>query len=384
MTWWHANDIPAGLDKHIDNPSLFLSKYVDVPEPDEKEKRDKGKARDASLQHLIRNVRSKREFLDCFRESRRAFVPAGVLELRLTLRARLIVNHAGGVLENAGLALDRLTGEPYIPGSALKGIARTAAQAEGASQAETTLVFGYEKDSCPDIKLPDGWSAFAGSVAFLPAYPVTDAQLEMDILTCHHKDYYAGKSTKALDNESPNPQVFPVVKAGAEFMFVLASVSPTRACRMAKALGLPGDFPLAKAKEWLIKGLTERGVGAKTTAGYGWFEYDEAKENQRLQEAAEIAKVAREAAEQKAAEEKWIAGLSPVDRALEEITKLGDGEPFINVAKALDTKAPDYQRAFLKALGSSRKETWKRYKKNKPELAQKLRELAGRLGEVLP
>ena len=36
------------------------------------------------------------------------------------LQARLMVNMAGGVMENAGLCLDRF-GLPYIPGSAVKG-----------------------------------------------------------------------------------------------------------------------------------------------------------------------------------------------------------------------------------------------------------------------
>lgn len=40
------------------------------------------------------------------------------------LQARLLVNAGGGVMENAGLALDRFSGQPFIPGSAVKGCAR--------------------------------------------------------------------------------------------------------------------------------------------------------------------------------------------------------------------------------------------------------------------
>ena len=42
------------------------------------------------------------------------------------LQSRLMVNMAGGVMENAGLCLDRF-GVPYIPGSAVKGCARRMA-----------------------------------------------------------------------------------------------------------------------------------------------------------------------------------------------------------------------------------------------------------------
>ena len=44
------------------------------------------------------------------------------------LQSRLLVNMAGGVMENAGLCLDRF-GLPCIPGSAVKGCARRAALA---------------------------------------------------------------------------------------------------------------------------------------------------------------------------------------------------------------------------------------------------------------
>lgn len=44
-----------------------------------------------------------------------------------TLGGRLLVNMAGGVMENAGIALDRCFGLPFIPGSAVKGIARNQA-----------------------------------------------------------------------------------------------------------------------------------------------------------------------------------------------------------------------------------------------------------------
>src|ERR1035437_2733694 len=42
------------------------------------------------------------------------------------LQSRLMINMAGGVMENAGLCMDRF-GVPYIPGSAVKGCARRMA-----------------------------------------------------------------------------------------------------------------------------------------------------------------------------------------------------------------------------------------------------------------
>lgn len=80
--------------------------------------------------------------------------------------------------------------------------------------------------------------------------------------------------------DHPNPQSFPCVNSDTFFRFALV---PTR-----KAYGVMMD----KAQDWLIKGLEENGAGAKTAAGYGWFDLTEfrlARErelNQRKQEDA--------------------------------------------------------------------------------------------------
>lgn len=382
MPWYHSSDMPDSVATMPLNRSLYIAKYADVAVRD-----DKGEARKASLKRLV-GLKPDSKLLGIFRRSQELVVPSGCEVFHATLAGRLIVNHAGGVLENAGLALDRLTGEAYIPGSALKGIARTAAQAEGASQAETTLVFGYEneKDSCPDIKkLPKGWTAFAGSVAFMPAFPVTDAQLEMDILTCHYCEYYAGNRQKALDNESPNPQVFPVVKAGTKFRFVLAPLAPARVKNMAEKFRLPDTFdPLAKAKEWLIKGLTEHGVGAKTAAGYGWFEYDEQAEREREDQARRQYEAAEAERKRVEAEKARLAAMSPVDQHMEQLGKL-PGEEFAHFARGIAGKSEDEQRAFLRLLMSDkeRKQRWKIWQKKKKDITDDITEVARKLGETL-
>lgn len=54
------------------------------------------------------------------------WIPAGSVTIHARLQARLMVNMSGGVMENAGLCLDRY-GLPYIPGAAVKGCARRMA-----------------------------------------------------------------------------------------------------------------------------------------------------------------------------------------------------------------------------------------------------------------
>jgi CRISPR-associated protein Cmr6 len=111
---------------------------------------------------------------------------------------------------------------------------------------------------------------FAGLVSFLPSFPKTTCRLVLDIVNCHHMDYYGADddAATAMDNENPNPQFFPAVESGSIFLFSIAPVA--RAYFLgAESLGFnPMDF----AVESLKRGLSSNGIGAKTAAGYGWFE----------------------------------------------------------------------------------------------------------------
>lgn len=231
-----------------------------------------------------------------------------------TLKARLMVNMSGGVLENAGLCLDRLSGLPTIPGSAVKGCARKTAirqlaetteiKAKSAILAGIATVFGWTEvdwsddvsesntpvsDFCfacgsvwdevrtmtrrqlfsarfPDRPLDPKWwdahlASVAGAVDFFPAFPwsAPAQDLEIDVLTCHHPRYYASRDPRAeaADIEDPVPVMFPTVAPGHVFVFALRS----------------SDASLAnQARSWLSVGLAEYGLGSKTSAGYGWFE----------------------------------------------------------------------------------------------------------------
>jgi len=264
------------------------------------------------------------------------------------LQSRLMVNMAGGVMENAGLCLDRF-GLPYIPGSAVKGCARRAALAALREWCETgdkpasennlfnkacapfaapadmlaaiARVFGWCNQDWSDRQDPSNpsdffwatnqdatvlqqaarnlaahfrwkveakhehipWKSlpnFAGSISFLPAYPLNAAgvqlplpipplgKLELDVVTCHHRNYY-GEPTEpkdvpqshekwqrwkrehdawqrewgtAPDTEEPVPVVFPAVAPGHVFAFAL--------CKLRGA-----DADVEQARAWLATGL---------------------------------------------------------------------------------------------------------------------------------
>lgn len=213
-----------------------------------------------------------------------------VVTFEATLGSRMMVNLAGGVVENAGIALDRCFGMPLIPGSAVKGIARAQAlweirEASGEQKPRllrhAMLLFGYGAHDLRE-KGDIGWAGgaglastiaeaigaqdFKGCACFLPAYPTTTPTLVVDMVNPHYRDYYAGKKNTAEDNESPIPNYFPAVEAGCSFGFGVVLN------RVPNAFGFTQEDLLTQAREWLQRAVTRKGVGAKTAAGYGWFE----------------------------------------------------------------------------------------------------------------
>lgn len=407
--------------------------------------------------------------------------PAGAAVIYAQLQSRLMINMAGGVMENAGLCIDRF-GFPYIPGSAAKGCARRAATEsllEAASPegkikllTDLCLVFGWgETDWQAGRKIKrengrpvetepysDFWWAmapatgnraqddkqrnaiwqevavkaakrlldrlqvedrrhpnepwfdlpnFAGTVCFLAAYPVylettrvddlpipqvpSAGTLELDVITCHHMDYYKGKKQVAFDSEDPNPVKFPAVAAGHVFAF---SLLPLRQA---------DQRLLATAREWLVGGLSVFGIGAKTSAGYGWFDCSEKvhktvdkllaeqSERERIQKQreAEAQKLrAQEEARRKAKLEREaaLAGLPPEERADKEIEML-TGQQFDNLVRAF-CKEPkkggptdEQKKAIVRALRGPRVNYWNEFKskatKGEPaKVANEIRELS--------
>lgn len=190
------------------------------------------------------------------------FVPKSSIQFEMRLKSRLMVNHSGGVMENASLAVHPHFGTPQIPGSAVKGIARHAAWCDwkDAGDGEKDLyaefiaeIFGFPTgDADLDANLKKaGIQTRSGTFAFLSANVAEQAKLEADLINSHERG-------------NPVPVFFPAVAAGTVFSFAMI---PLRR-KTATDMDTLGYF----AEDWLKKGLRQHGVGAKTNAGYGWFE----------------------------------------------------------------------------------------------------------------
>lgn len=358
---------------------------------------------------------------------------ANVLHARLM--DRLMINMAGGVMENAGLLLDRY-GLPFIPGSAVKGCARRMAlqalhdwvesggerpSAEDIGLpccakfarpsdmlAAIALIFGWvERDwnddsdfawacgknsaniwtetnailfaafhreppeSPPWKKLPN----FAGSIAFLPARPNADPGIELDVVTPHHTDYYRGKKDVATDTEDPVPVFFPAVKAQKDSDFFTFTLIPLRHS---------SPEGLQHARTWLAHGLAIFGLGAKTNAGYGWFDSSEgfnhrletrikqkcqaeADEKRRLEQLAAEKAEAEAKLRQKRDLEQALAGLTPDEQEDKRIALLTDSQFDTKVLAFLKEKkkggpTDSERQAIVRALRGPRLAYWQAFK----------------------
>lgn len=302
------------------------------------------------------------------------------------LEGRLAINLADSLVKNAGMALDRLFGLPYIPGSAVKGVARAAAYEElcaasGDGQARAFILFRSafgtaESDFRPKGELAsfrhllgDAPADLRGGIAFLPAYPVDGAKVVVDLTNVHYPTYYQGDDKRGiapgdvatLKEEKPQPNPFPCIEAGARFAFCLALTGRDRASEL-----------LVAADRWLRQALTVRGLGAKTAAGFGWFSIESGQALAELLAEEDHAREAeRKAAEVAAAEKLAVAreiarkaALKPEDRLKEEILRLPD-QAFAAKVLEVASLAAEEQRAVLLALMDPvKRDRWKKWKKS--------------------
>jgi CRISPR-associated protein Cmr6 len=185
-----------------------------------------------------------------WKESLETLEPSTKTAEAMVLGRMVVGLGAESVLETS-ICLHRTYGVPYIPGSALKGLAAAAAhkhlQAPGwrkAGKDETIgewhqVLFGDQESS--------------GYVTFHDALWIPEGNalpLDLDVMTVHHPNYYQGDAPPA-DWDNPNPVAF----VSARGRYLLAVTGPEEWADAAMAI--------------LRDALEMDGIGAKTAAGYG-------------------------------------------------------------------------------------------------------------------
>jgi CRISPR-associated protein Cmr6 len=202
----------------------------------------------------------------------------------LSLNWRLIINLGAASVYETSLLFHRNYSIPYIPGSAVKGVTRHWAIQRFAEEVQKLKNISYEEavkevDAALEngkdlgIKLDDGikfkelidifgTQNQKGRIIFFDALPIIERNKDfvvLDVMNVHYRDYYQDEKGGIPPGDwmNPNPIFFLAVEKGTKFRFALASRN---------------EELVEKAKTLLKEALENLGIGAKTSAGYGYFE----------------------------------------------------------------------------------------------------------------
>jgi CRISPR-associated protein Cmr6 len=240
------------------NASLWLDKYITSLSKNDKDDPSKPK-----LAREVVSINEPENYETIYNSWK------DILENKLNAvcrRAKLNNNRmavglgADGVLETS-VALHRIYGVPYIPGSALKGLAAAFARHYCGDDWQQDSKKGY-------YKIVFGTNDEAGYVTFFDALYVPNSghnkkALYFDIMTVHHESYYQGKKDDKGHHLPPadwdNPNPIPFISATGEYLIALAAPEGCEAW-------------LNAAHMILEEALKCEGIGAKTSSGYGRME----------------------------------------------------------------------------------------------------------------
>lgn len=136
-------------------------------------------------------------------------------------------------MEN-GFAWHYLLGEPYIPGTSVKGAVKSYAKWKS-----------DDDENCAQA---------VDHLIWFDALPLNSVTLQGEIITPHYGEYYA-KGLPPSDDSAPNPIPYLTVAKSQDFLF--------------SALGSSEDLDLAEIL--MEEALQWFGIGAKTSTGYGRF-----------------------------------------------------------------------------------------------------------------
>jgi len=183
---------------------------------------------------------------------------------------RIVIGLGVQSIRETNVTLLHTWGVPYLPGSALKGLASAAAHRLGGAPSWNKA--GKDTPEGADHRALFGDTTQAGWVTFHDAWWVPEVgnlPLDLDVMTVHHADYYRDGETPPADWDEPNPVGFLTTRGTYHV-----------------ALSGPERWVLS-ASEWLKAGLDQLGLGAKTQAGYGRMSLSPVLTTQEIEEAAQ-------------------------------------------------------------------------------------------------
>ncbi len=274
---WPPERVQGILANGVVHPSYRLDVFCRMKEENGKfePKQKKGDI----YRQTIQAVKARAEVATHWRKRRQSWLgPLVAQGLASTLvvkaHSRVVLWLSSPSATELGFCLHHVYGIPFLPPSGLKGLASMAqwrAVDPGFSRSSPA---GPNQPPCPPREVLDlfgegGDHGHEGRVAFLDGIPIgNDAGhilLDDDVMTPHHPAYYGDRLNHPHDCEGPNPLPFLCIPPGQRFEIGLVFT------RGPSAGGRGPSHWLREAQQWLLSGLDEMGLGAKTTSGYGRF-----------------------------------------------------------------------------------------------------------------
>lgn len=339
---------------------LWLDKYLQTLRSPEGEKSD---AAGTALRDLLEEAAGTpvpEGYVSAF-ERRRALLAAldGGVEGGRTrfftaeARGRLVIGLGAQSVRETNVALLHTWGVPFLPGSALKGLASAAAHGLSGD-------VGWRKAPAQgeDHSLLFGDTTHAGCVVFHDAWWIPEPgeptlPLDLDVMTVHHPGYYRAGESAPADWDEPNPVAF--LTARGKYLVALSGP----------------EVWVLRAGEWLAHGLQQLGLGAKTQAGYGRMSISGERTAREIEEA--------EAREKHKAKLQTLAGLPAQHKGA------GTARQHLQwLREALAEGAPEEAvYAIARALGERDRKFWQKWKAEERRTAEERTFMgkSGMLGE---
>ena len=238
-----------------ENAGLWLDKFITEQD------RTKTEARRQLVEEVadIAVPQIYREFIKTWKRALYAYQQQGCIVQRseAEVSGSMIIGTGNESVLEAAISLHHTYGVPYIPGSALKGLA--------ANFARHFCGDDWREDQ-ENYKITFGLTDESGCVIFFDALyiPTSDPAakpLRADVLTVHHEKYYQGSARHPVaptDYDDPNP--VPFLSARGKYLIALAAPSDG------------GQAWLDEVFAILRLALSEIKVGGKTSSGYGRIE----------------------------------------------------------------------------------------------------------------
>lgn len=224
------------------NAGLWLDKYL--------KEQTEGGGENAKQDHFeqITNYAVSDAYSVFFTRWQQSLEQVGAIMHKAQTQGRLAMGLGGESVLETSITLHRTYGAPYIPGSALKGLAARYARTRLEEQE-----WGLHSEA---YKILFGDTGEAGYITFfdalyIPGSAKQDRPLALDVITVHHPDYYGGKDSAPADWDNPNP--VPFLSATGSYLIALHGAANW----------------VKTALEILALALAEEGIGAKTSSGYG-------------------------------------------------------------------------------------------------------------------